>query len=53
MNVYMRRDIMEKIEERMPWRGKVADSTSGIDAMLIRTSVIALLVIKSVFKIVR
>jgi len=30
MNAYMRRDIKEEIEERMPRRDKAPDSTSGV-----------------------
>lgn len=32
MNAYMRRDIKEEIEERMPRREKAPDSTDGIDS---------------------
>lgn len=39
MNAYMRRDIMEEIEERMPRREKAPDSTSGIDTRLLSSTV--------------
>ncbi|KAK3047167.1 hypothetical protein LTR09_011369 [Extremus antarcticus] len=39
INAYIRRDIREEIEMRMPRRGKGADSTSGIDTLLIPSAV--------------
>lgn len=39
MNAYIQRDVREEIEERMPRRQKAADSTSGIDTMLISSTV--------------
>lgn len=36
MNAYIRRDVREEIEERMPRRERAQDSTSGVDSHLFR-----------------